>query len=38
MLLSKRLKGVYSGGEITANYDQISAQALLGADLVVVSS
>jgi len=38
MLLSKRLKGVSSGGELTANSDQIGAQALLGADLVGVSS
>jgi len=38
MLLSKRLEGVSSGGEITANSDQIGAQAFLGADLVGVSS
>jgi len=37
MLLSKRLKGVSSGGEITA-YADLGAQAFLGADLVGVSS
>jgi len=36
-LLSKRLKGVFSGGEITA-YADLGAQAFLGADLVGVSS
>ena len=36
MLLSKRLKGVFSGGEITA-YEDLGAQAFLGADLVGVS-
>ena len=36
MLLSKRLKGAISGGEITA-YADLGAQAFLGADLVGVS-
>jgi len=37
MLLSKRLKGVFSGGETTA-YADLGAQAFLGAELVEVSS
>ena len=36
MLLSKRLKGALSGGEITA-YADLGGQALLGAELVGVS-
>jgi len=36
MLLSKQLKGVFRGGEITA-YADLGAQAFLGTDLVVVS-
>ena len=37
MLLSKQLKGVLSGGEITA-YADLGARAFPGVDLVVVSS
>ena len=36
MLLSKRLKGVFSGGEITA-YADLGAWAFPGADVVGVS-
>ena len=36
MLLSKRLEGVSSGGEITA-YADLGTQAFLGAELVGVS-
>jgi len=37
MLLSKQLKGVFSGGKITA-YADLGARAFPGADMVGVSS